>query len=49
MKRKFHIGWLYVLEDEAPKREQDKVLQLQNEIKPFVSTKDNKVTLKVVK
>lgn len=49
MKRKFHIGWVYEIEDKAPQslRKKDAVLQLQDELKDFVKVENGKVRIVV--
>lgn len=51
VKRKFHIGFIDIIEDELPKEntKKAKALKLQNELKNYIYEEDGKIKCKVVK
>ena len=51
MKKKFYIGFVYIIEDDIPQTENPKAaaLKLQNELKDYIYEEDGKVKCMVVK
>lgn len=51
MKKKFYIGFVDIIEDDIPQKENPKasILKLQNELKDYIYEEDGKVKCMVIK